>query len=162
MGAWWAAVSGVAQSRTQLKWLSSSSSLCAWKSLASCLPSFPPSKTLLLFSLSTCFLLRLPQPPSHTSVVYTAFATLLWFVKFFFSSGPDPRDLRLLCIFVFMFSMPHIQNYEREIRWVKEWKNKWKTKSWKSTNIEIQCIPNGWECGDICRTQFNHFMLQVK
>ena len=34
-GAWWAAICGVAQSWTRLKWLSSSSSMCTWEDISS-------------------------------------------------------------------------------------------------------------------------------
>ena len=61
VGAWWAAVSGVAQSRTRLKWLSSSSSDRAWPFL-SLVPHVPwphgpwasvPSSSHLVSSLVT-------------------------------------------------------------------------------------------------------------
>ena len=55
-GAWWAAVYGVAQSRTRLKWLSSSSSMEFWKFLvildpvfqSLCLSTFSALPSLLL------------------------------------------------------------------------------------------------------------------
>ena len=53
-GAWWAAVYGVTQSRTWLKWLSSSSSSCICQSQSP----FPyPLETIRLFSISVTLLL---------------------------------------------------------------------------------------------------------
>ena len=57
-GAWWAAVSGVAQSRTRLKRLSSSSSRSSWESLPRPLPvpSLPLPHPSSLAWVSGCFL----------------------------------------------------------------------------------------------------------
>ena len=49
-GAWWAAIYGVAQSQTQLKWLSSSSSLCAKMSMTCCKFSQGVPVTRFMFS----------------------------------------------------------------------------------------------------------------
>ena len=56
-GAWWAAVYGVAQSRTWLKWLNSSSSRCYVKAVKRANPktSYHKEKQFFPFSLSFCF-----------------------------------------------------------------------------------------------------------
>ena len=56
-GAWWAAISGVAQSRTQLKWLSSSSSSSMhWRRKWQPTPVFLPGESQGRRSLAGCHL----------------------------------------------------------------------------------------------------------
>ena len=61
-GAWWAAIYGVAQSRTRLKWLSSSSSNLVYDMLSLTLETSRPSLDIWTFSFGsymTCHLLHL-------------------------------------------------------------------------------------------------------
>ena len=69
-GAWWAAVYGVAQSRTQLKWLSSSSSFSSWSPLS-------PSS---LFS-SPCNSANLSGYPSLWRIIRCSIICAIWMEK---------------------------------------------------------------------------------
>ena len=61
-GAWWVAVYGVAQSRTRLKWLSSSSSMCMSCYICSLTKILGSSKSL---KISVVFLLMYTEESAH-------------------------------------------------------------------------------------------------
>ena len=95
-GAWWAAVCGVTQSRTWLKWLSSSSS-CPWKTRGK-------YRTMLKFTTSILSrpFFAIPWTVAYQDLLFMEFfqAKILEWVSISFSRGSSrPRDWTLIsCI----------------------------------------------------------------
>ena len=109
-GAWWAVISGVVQSRTQLKWLSSSSSGCAYQfsSVSQYWPTLRPHR--LQHARPPC--------PSPTPRVYTNSCPLSQWCHPTISSSVRP-------LLLLPSILPSIRVFSNEsalrIRWPKYW-----------------------------------------
>ena len=122
-GAWWAAVYGVTQSRTWLKWLSSSSSslhqLILNSSDLSILHSLSPLVIISLFSMSVSLLKVKVKSLSHVqlfvtpwTVAYQAPLSMGFSRQEYWSGLPFPSvSLLLFCKYVLViFKIPHISD----------------------------------------------------
>ena len=83
-GAWWAAIYGVAQSRTQLKWLSSSSSSSIWMLIMQ-IPFLPLKISSFLSYLTLVFLMLSFHPFLLNWFILLSFYIFLFSMNFCFS-----------------------------------------------------------------------------